>query len=44
MTYGLGIKLKSGFVEIPDTRITSGTEETKVKKVSKIYKKGIPFL
>lgn len=33
MTYCLGIKLKSGFVGISDTRITSGTETTKAKKV-----------
>lgn len=33
MTYCLGIKLKSGFIGIADTRITSGNQTTKAKKV-----------
>jgi putative proteasome-type protease len=33
MTYCLGIKVKSGFVGISDTRITSGHETTQAKKV-----------
>ena len=33
MTYCLGVKVGSGFVGIADTRITSGNETTKAKKV-----------
>ncbi|WP_049756665.1 peptidase [Chloroherpeton thalassium] len=33
MTYCLGIKVKSGFVGISDTRITSGTQTTTAKKL-----------
>lgn len=43
MTYCLGIKLKSGFVGIADTRITSGTETTKAKKVFTVNKKKHSF-
>jgi putative proteasome-type protease len=43
MTYCLGIKLKSGFVGISDTRITSGTETTKAKKVFTVNKKNHSF-
>jgi len=43
MTYCLGIKLKSGFVGISDTRITSGTETTKAKKVFTVNKKKHSF-
>ena len=38
MTYCLGIKLKTGFVGIADTRITSGHETTKAKKVFTVNK------
>jgi putative proteasome-type protease len=38
MTYCLGIKLKTGFVGIADTRITSGNETTKAKKVFTVNK------
>lgn len=38
MTYCLGIKLKKGFVGIADTRITSGNETTKAKKVYTVNK------
>jgi len=38
MTYCLGIKLKTGFVGIADTRIISGSETTKAKKVFTINK------
>jgi len=38
MTYCLGIKLKSGIVGIADTRITSGYETAKAKKVFTINK------
>lgn len=38
MTYCLGIKLKTGFVGISDTRITSGNETTKAKKVFTVNK------
>ncbi len=38
MTYCLGIKVKSGFVGISDTRITSGHETTKAKKVFTVNK------
>lgn len=43
MTYCLGIKLKSGFVGISDTRITSGTETTKAKKVFTLNKEKHSF-
>lgn len=38
MTYCLGIKVKSGIVGISDTRITSGHEATKAKKVFTVNK------
>jgi putative proteasome-type protease len=38
MTYCLGIKVKSGIVGISDTRITSGHETTKAKKVFTVNK------
>ncbi len=38
MTYCLGIKVKSGIVGIADTRITSGTETTRAKKVFTVNK------
>ena len=38
MTYCLGIKVESGIVGISDTRITSGSETTKAKKVFVINK------
>jgi len=38
MTYCLGIKVKSGIVGISDTRITSGHETTRAKKVFTINK------
>ncbi len=38
MTYCLGIKVKSGFVGISDTRITSGHETTQAKKVFTVNK------
>lgn len=38
MTYCLGIKLKTGFVGIADTRITSGHETAKAKKVFTVNK------
>ena len=38
MTYCLGIKVESGFVGISDTRITSGNETTKAKKVFTVNK------
>lgn len=38
MTYCLGIKVKSGIVGIADTRITSGSETTRAKKVFKVNK------
>ena len=38
MTYCLGIKVKSGFVGIADTRITSGNETTQAKKVFTVNK------
>ena len=43
MTYCLGIKLKSGFVGIADTRITSGTATTQAKKVFTVNKKKHSF-
>jgi len=38
MTYCLGIKVKTGFIGIADTRITSGHQTTKAKKVFTINK------
>ncbi len=38
MTYCLGIKVKSGFVGISDSRITSGNETTRAKKVFTVNK------
>ena len=38
MTYCLGIKVKSGIVGISDTRITSGHETTRAKKVFTVNK------
>lgn len=38
MTYCLGIKVKKGFVGIADTRITSGNQTTRAKKVFTINK------
>ena len=43
MTYCLGIKVKSGFVGIADTRITSGNETTQAKKVFTVNKKKHSF-
>jgi putative proteasome-type protease len=43
MTYCLGIKVKTGIVGIADTRITSGHETTKAKKVYTINKKNHSF-
>lgn len=43
MTYCLGIKLKSGFVGISDTRITSGNETAKAKKVFIVNKDNHSF-
>lgn len=43
MTYCLGIKLKEGFVGISDTRITSGSETTKAKKVFTVNKEKHSF-
>lgn len=43
MTYCLGIKLKTGFVGIADTRITSGNETTQAKKVFTVNKKKHSF-
>ncbi len=43
MTYCLGIKLKTGFVGISDTRITSGHETTKAKKVFTVNKENHSF-
>lgn len=43
MTYCLGIKLKSGLVGISDTRITSGYETAKAKKVFTINKEKHSF-
>jgi putative proteasome-type protease len=38
MTYCLGIKVKSGIVGIADTRITSGHQTAKAKKIFKVNK------
>lgn len=43
MTYCLSIKLKSGFVGIADTRITSGSETTRAKKIFKVNKEKHSF-
>jgi len=43
MTYCLGIKVKSGFIGIADTRITSGHETTKAKKVYTVNKENHSF-
>lgn len=43
MTYCLGIKVKSGFVGIADTRITSGHETTQAKKVFTVNKEKHSF-
>jgi len=43
MTYCLGIKVKSGIVGISDTRITSGNETTKAKKVFTVNKERHSF-
>ena len=38
MTFCLGIKVKTGFIGIADTRITSGNETTRAKKVYTVNK------
>jgi len=43
MTYCLSIKLRSGFVGIADTRITSGNETTTAKKVFTVNKQNHSF-
>ena len=43
MTYCLSIKLKSGFVGIADTRITSGNETTRAKKIFTVNKEKHSF-
>lgn len=43
MTYCVGIKLRSGFVGIADTRITSGNQTTTAKKVFTVNKKNHSF-
>ena len=43
MTYCLGMKLKTGFVGISDTRITSGHETTTAKKVFTVNKEKHAF-
>ncbi|UOY07219.1 hypothetical protein L0P88_01390 [Muricauda sp. SCSIO 64092] len=43
MTYCLGIKLKSGIVGIADTRITSGNQTTRAKKVFTVNRKKHSF-
>jgi putative proteasome-type protease len=43
MTYCLGIKLKTGIVGIADTRITSGHETTRAKKVFTVNKENHSF-
>ncbi len=43
MTYCLSIKLKTGFVGIADTRITSGTETTRAKKIFTVNKEKHSF-
>lgn len=43
MTYCLGIKVKSGIVGISDTRITSGNETTKAKKIFTVNKEKHSF-
>ena len=44
MTYCLGIKVKSGFVGISDTRITSGMKQPEQKKYLQLIKIIILFL
>ncbi len=43
MTYCLGIKIKSGIIGIADTRITSGNETTRAKKVFTVNKEKHSF-
>jgi putative proteasome-type protease len=43
MTYCLGIKVKTGFIGIADTRITSGHQTTKAKKVFTVNKDNHSF-
>lgn len=43
MTYCLSIKLKTGFVGIADTRITSGHETTRAKKIFTVNKEKHSF-
>lgn len=43
MTYCLGIKVKSGIIGIADTRITSGSETTRAKKVFTVNKEKHSF-
>lgn len=43
MTYCLGIKVKSGIIGLSDTRITSGNETTKAKKVYTVNKEKHSF-
>lgn len=43
MTYCLGIKVESGIIGIADTRITSGHETTRAKKVFTVNKKKHSF-
>jgi putative proteasome-type protease len=43
MTYCLGIKLSTGFVGIADTRITSGTQTARAKKIFKVNKEKHSF-
>src|SRR5210317_1423618 len=43
MTYCLGIKVKTGIIGISDTRITSGNETTKAKKVFTVNKEKHSF-
>lgn len=43
MTYCLGVKVESGFIGIADTRITSGTQTAKAKKVYLVNRPGQSF-
>ncbi len=43
MTYCLGIKVRTGIVGIADTRITSGTQTAKAKKIFKVNKEKHSF-
>lgn len=43
MTYCLGIKVRTGIVGIADTRITSGNQTAKAKKIFKVNKKKHSF-